>query len=86
MQPPPSVALGVRHKAAIGAADNDGENMRLLTMNELMRMTRIELCNLLERIANVLRNCPVGSFEYHIAIMNLRSVCRILMQRDLSPA
>ena len=60
--------------------------MRLFTMNELMRLTRIELCDLLERIANVLRNYPVGSSEYHIAIMNLRSVCRILMQRDLSLA
>ena len=58
--------------------------MRVLTITELMRLSRIELCDLLTRIATVLRNFPVGSVEQNNAIINLRNITRILMQRDLS--
>ncbi len=37
--------------------------MRVLTITELMRLSRIELCDLLARITAVLRNFPVGSVE-----------------------
>jgi hypothetical protein len=60
------------------------ETMRVLTITEVMRLSRIELCDLLARITAVLRNCPVGSVEQNNAITNLRNITRILMQRDLS--
>jgi hypothetical protein len=58
------------------------ETMRVFTITELMRLSRIELCDLLARITAVLRNFPVGSVEQNIT--NLRNITRILMQRDLS--
>jgi hypothetical protein len=60
------------------------EIMRVLTITELMRLSRIELCDLLTRIAAILRNFPVGSVEQNNAITNLRNITRILIQRDLT--
>jgi hypothetical protein len=60
------------------------ETMRVLTITELMRLSRIELCDLLARITTILRNFPVGLVEQNNAITNLRNITRILMQRDLS--
>jgi hypothetical protein len=60
------------------------ETMRVFTITELMRLSRIELCDLLTRITAILRNFPVGSVEQNNAITNLRNITRILMQRDLS--
>ena len=37
--------------------------MRVLTINELMRLTRIELCDLAQRITNELPTFPEGSPE-----------------------
>ena len=48
--------------------------MRVLTITELMRLSRIELCDLLARITTVLRNFPVGSVEQNNAIINLRNI------------
>jgi hypothetical protein len=53
-------------------------------LTELMRLSRIELCDLLARAMTVLRNFPVGSLKQINAIINLRNITRILMQRDLS--
>jgi hypothetical protein len=39
------------------------EIMRLLTINELMRLSRIELCKLHAQIANELPTFPDGSPE-----------------------
>jgi hypothetical protein len=48
--------------------------MRVLTLIELMRMTRIELCDLAARITNALPEFPVGSQEYANARINLRNI------------
>ena len=37
--------------------------MRVLTINELLRLTRIELCDLAQRITNELPTFPEGSPE-----------------------
>lgn len=37
--------------------------MRVLTMNELVRMAKIELCGLAARITNILPDFPEGSPE-----------------------
>ncbi len=59
--------------------------MRVLTINELMRLTRIELCDLLARITNALPDFPEGSAERANALLNLRNIRWVLAQRDFSP-
>ena len=48
--------------------------MRVLTINELMRLTRIELCDLAQRITNVLPKFPEGSAEQFNALTTLRKI------------
>jgi hypothetical protein len=84
MHPPPSVARASQ-KAAIGAAGTMEEKMRVLTITELMRLTRIELCQLAARIANELPSFPEGSVERANAAANLRNIRFVLARRDFSP-
>jgi hypothetical protein len=60
------------------------EIMRVLTLNELMRLTRIELCDLMAQMANILRIYPEGSTEREVAITNVRNIARILTHREMS--
>jgi hypothetical protein len=59
--------------------------MRVLTITELMRLTRTELCALLARITNDLPGLPEGSVERANAHVNLGNIRRLLARRDLSP-
>ena len=59
--------------------------MRVLTINELMRLTRIELCDLLTRITTALPDLPEGSPERANALMTLRNIRTVLTRRDFSP-
>ena len=61
------------------------ETMRVLTLTELMRLTRIELCDLFTRITAALPDFPEGSAERANALLNLGNIRRILARRDLSP-
>jgi hypothetical protein len=58
-RPPP--VQGLRQKAAIGAVETMEEKMRVLTLNELMRLTRIELCALAAQITAALPTFREGS-------------------------
>ena len=57
----------------------------VLTINELMRLTRIELCDLARRITNELAKYPEGSPEHANALMSLRNIRYALSRRDYSP-
>lgn len=59
--------------------------MRVLTINELWRFTRIELSNLAHRIANELPTLPDGSPERANALTSLRNIRYVLARRDYSP-
>jgi hypothetical protein len=61
------------------------ETMRVLTLTELMRLTRIELCALAAQITNELAEFPEGSDERNNALTNLRNVRWALARRDFSP-
>jgi hypothetical protein len=61
------------------------ETMRVLTITELMRLTRIELCQLAARIANELPSFPEGSAERANAEATLRNIRFVLARRDFSP-
>jgi hypothetical protein len=82
---PPSPVQGLPQKAAIGAVKTMEETMRLLTLTELMRLTRIELCALAAQITNALPGYPEGSPEREAAQINLRNVRWALARRDFSP-
>jgi hypothetical protein len=61
------------------------EAMRVLTINELMRLTRIELCDLVNRITTELPKLPEGSSERANAFASLRNIRYVLARRDYSP-
>lgn len=59
--------------------------MRVLTINELWRLTRTELSNLAHRIRNELPAFPDDSPERTYALINLRNIRCVLARRDFSP-
>ncbi len=59
--------------------------MRVLTITELLRLTRKELCELAARITAVLPHYPEGSPELVNALTNLRNIRCALARRDFSP-
>jgi hypothetical protein len=58
--------------------------MRLLTIAELMRLTRKELCDLLTWITGILPTLPEGSVERQTALTNLRNIRTVLARRALA--
>jgi hypothetical protein len=50
-----------------------------------MRLSKIELCDLLARITNLLPDFPEGSAEREAALINLRNIRTVLARRDLTP-
>jgi hypothetical protein len=71
---PPSPVQGLRQKAAIGAVETMEETMQVLTLNELMCLTRTELGALVARMTTALSEFPEGSYEYAAAYVNLRNI------------
>jgi hypothetical protein len=59
--------------------------MRVLSIKELMRLTRIELIDLLVRITHALQDMPEGSANRQIALINLRNIRSVLTRHDLTP-
>lgn len=59
--------------------------MRVLTINELWRFTRIELSALARQIATKLATYPEGSPARTAALINLRNIRYMLTRRDYSP-
>jgi hypothetical protein len=59
--------------------------MRLLTIIELMHLTRIELTDLLIRITNALPDLAEGSPERQNALITLQNIRHVLARRDLTP-
>jgi hypothetical protein len=61
------------------------ETMRVRTINELLRLTRNELCKLAARITVALSIYPEGWAGRTIALINLRNIRLAPTRRDLSP-
>jgi len=59
--------------------------MRVLTILELMRLSRIELCDLAARLTNALADLAEGSAERANATTTLRNIRLVLSRRDFSP-
>ena len=60
------------------------EIVRVLTTNELMRLTRSELRDLAQRITNELPTFPEGSPERANALSSLRNIRHVLARRGFS--
>ncbi|MFZ0424244.1 MAG: hypothetical protein WAL80_15325 [Xanthobacteraceae bacterium] len=61
------------------------KTMRVLTINELMRLTRTELCGLYSQITNQLIKLPEGSPDRGTALNNIANIRAALARRDFSP-
>jgi hypothetical protein len=61
------------------------ETMRVLTLTELMRLTRTQLCGLAARIAAALPTYREGSPQRTAAHINLNNIRAVLARRDFSP-
>ncbi len=59
--------------------------MRMLTITELLLLTRRELCELAARITAELPHYPEGSAELANALINLRNIRWARARRDFSP-
>jgi len=59
--------------------------MQVLTVTELMRLTRNELCDLATKINLALADMPQGSPERCRAVLNLHNIQRVLAWFDLAP-
>jgi hypothetical protein len=60
--------------------------MRILNLIELMRLTRIELCDLAASITNALPDYPERSEAYANARINLRKIRDLLARRRAEPS
>ena len=60
--------------------------MRVLAINELLRLTRKELCDLAAHITAALAHYPAGSAEHTIALTNLRNIRWALARRAPAPS
>lgn len=58
--------------------------MRVLTLVELMRLSRIELCDLLSQVTKSLPELSIGTIERNNALTNLLNIVRILSGRELA--
>lgn len=59
--------------------------MRVLSQNELLRLTRQELAVLLHRIAGELPNLKEGSLELRNAHFNLQNIRRAIARPEFRP-
>jgi hypothetical protein len=84
MQPPPP-AQGLPQGRDWRGRKTMEETMRELTISELMLLTRIELCDLVNQITIELPKFPEGSHERAAAFASLRSIRLVLTRRDFSP-
>jgi hypothetical protein len=62
-----------------------GETTRVLTINELLRLTRKELCDLAAHITAALANYPEGSAEHTATLITLRNIRWVLARRAPAP-
>lgn len=83
---PPSPAQGLRQKAAIGAVETMEETMRILTINELLRLTRTELYSLLAAAEHILRRPDASAPERTGAQANIAAIRLALLRRRSGPA
>jgi hypothetical protein len=61
------------------------ESMQMLSITDLMRLTRTELCQLLTQTVNALPELPEGSPERDTTVMNMSNIRWAMARRGLAP-
>jgi hypothetical protein len=61
------------------------ETMQMLSITELMRLTRHELCVLLARTETALFDYPEGTPERHAVLTNMSNIRRAMARRGPAP-
>jgi hypothetical protein len=59
------------------------ENMKVLTSDELLRCSKIELCDLFRQVDAELGASPEGALDREIALLNLGKIRRALARLDV---
>jgi hypothetical protein len=59
--------------------------IRVLSIKELLRLTRVQLIGLHVQITNALPDMPEGSESRQIALINLRNIRIVQARHDLKP-
>jgi hypothetical protein len=59
--------------------------MQMLSITDLMRLTRTELCQLLTQTVNALPELPEGSPERDTTAMNMSNIRWAMARRGLAP-
>jgi hypothetical protein len=85
MQPPHPGALASSEGRDWRGQKLMEDNMHVLTINQLLRMTRKELCGLATQISARLPTYREGSPNRTAAFLNLRNIRWALARRDPSP-
>jgi hypothetical protein len=80
-----SVALAFLRRPRSAQPEPKEETMPIHRMNELLHLTRAELCDLEARAMSALDDSPVASVERARADINLRNIRRVRAWRDLAP-
>jgi hypothetical protein len=81
MRPPPPALTASARRPRLTWPKAMEATMRVLTILELMRLTRTELTCLLIRITNMLPNLCEGSPERQNALIMLRNIRWVLLMR-----
>jgi hypothetical protein len=59
------------------------ENMKVLTCDELLRCTKIELCDLFRQTDAELAELPEGTLDREIVLINRHAIRRALARFDM---
>jgi hypothetical protein len=59
------------------------ENMKVLTSDELLRCSKIELCDLFRQTDAELGALPEGTLDHEIALINRHAIRRALARLDV---
>lgn len=81
-----SVAPGLCHEGRLARLKQKGAMMKILTVNDLWHMTKIELTTLEYKLALSLPELAEGSPERFATLSNLRTVRHVLIRYRPAPA
>jgi len=83
---PASIGVGRGQKAAITRPETkEKKMMRVISINELSRLTRAQLFALYTQMQAVIADMPHGSPEYEFVIGTLANIKLVLFRRSPAP-
>jgi hypothetical protein len=83
--PASSCARAASRRPPIVAGATMGETMRVLTIVELLHLTKIELCNLVAKVVSDIPMLVEGTQQRPNALTSLRNIRFVLARRHFTP-